>query len=73
MPARASFEDLCEQIDAGEFRAMSLRHFASKADDEDVEAGTLQLGKSGQVKICRSRIETPAPSNLEELTGGRSL
>ena len=39
----------------------------SKADDEEVEAGTLQLGKSGQVKIRRSRIETAAPSNLEEL------
>ena len=66
VPAKASFEDLCEQLDAGELRAMLLRHFGSKADDEEVEAGTLQLGKSGQVKIRRSRIETPAPSNLEE-------
>ena len=66
VPAKASFEDLCEQLDGGELRAMSLRHFGSKADDEEVEAGTLQLGKSGQVKIRRSRIETPAPSNLEE-------
>ena len=67
VPAKASFEDLCEQLDAGELRPMSLRHFGSKADDEEVEAGTLQLGKSGQVKIRRSRIETAAPSNLEEL------
>ena len=67
VPARASFEDLCEQLDAGELRAMSLRHFGSKSDDEEVEAGTLQLGKSGQVKIRRSRIETSPPSNLEEL------
>ena len=67
VPARASFEDLCEQLDAGELRPMSLRHFGSKSDDEDVETGTLQLGKSGQVKIKRSRIETAAPNNLEEL------
>lgn len=66
-PARASFEDLCEQLDAGELRPMGLRHFGSKADDEDMEAGTLQLGKSGQVKIRRSKIETPPPGSLEEL------
>ena len=46
---------------------MSLRHFGSKADDEDMESETLQLGKSGQVKIRRSRIETAPPNNLEEL------
>ncbi len=67
IPARASFEDLCEQLDSGELRAMSLRHFGSKADDEDVEAGTLQLGKAGQVKIRRSRIETAAPTDMEGL------
>ena len=67
VPAKASFEDLCEQLDAGELRPMSLRHFGSKADHEDMETGTLQLGKSGQVKIRRSRIETPPPNNLEEL------
>ncbi len=66
-PARASFEDLCEQLDAGELRPMGLRHFGSKADDEDMESGTLQLGKSGQVKIRRSKIETPPPGSLEEL------
>ena len=65
VPARASFEDLCEQLDSGELRPMSLRHFGSKADDEDVEAGTLQLGKAGQVKIRRSRIETAAPVDME--------
>ena len=45
VPAKASFEDLCEQLDAGELRPMSLRHFGSKADDEDMETGTLQLRK----------------------------
>ena len=67
IPARASFEDLCEQLEAGELRPMSLRHFGSKADDEDNESGTLQLGKSGQVKIRRSKIETPAPTDMEAL------
>ena len=67
VPARASFEDLCEQLDAGELRAMSLRHFGSKSDDEEVEAGTLQLGKSGQVKIRKGKVETAAPVNMEEL------
>ena len=66
-PARASFEDLCEQLDAGELRPMGLRHFGSKSDDEEMESGTLQLGKSGQVKIRRSKIETPPPASLEEL------
>ena len=31
VPAKASFEDLCEQLDAGELRPMSLRHFGSKS------------------------------------------
>lgn len=65
-PAWASFEDLCEQLDAGELRPMGLRHFGSKADDEDMEAGTLQLGKSGQVKIRRSKIETPPPGRASQ-------
>ena len=56
---------LCEQLD--ELRAMSVRHFGSKADDEEVEAGTLQLGKPGQVKIRKSKVETSAPGSLEEL------
>lgn len=67
IPAKASFEDLCEQLEAGELRPMSLRHFGSKMDNEDSESGTLQLGTSGQVKIRRSKIETSAPTDLEGL------
>ena len=69
IPAKASFEDLCEQLEAGELRPMSLRHFGSKSDNEDSESGTLQLGSSGQVKIRRSKIETSAPTDLEGLRG----
>lgn len=67
IPAKASFEDLCEQLEAGELRPMALRHFGSKSDNEDTEAGTLQLGSAGQVKIRRSKVETPAPTDLEGL------
>ena len=67
MPARSSFEDLCEQLDAGELRPMALRHFGSRSDDEEAEVGALQLGKSGQVKIKKNKIETSVPTNAEEL------
>ncbi len=67
VPAKSSLEDLFEQLDSGELRPMALRHFGSKADNEDAEVGSLQLGKSGQVKIRRSRVETPPPATLEEL------
>ena len=67
VPAKGSLEDLFEQLDSGELRPMGLRHFGSKADNEDAEVGSLQLGKSGQVKIRRSRVETQAPVTLEEL------
>ena len=66
IPARGSLEDLFEQLDAGELRPMALRHYGSKADDEDVEIGSLQLGKAGVVKIKRNKVETAAPSTLEE-------
>ena len=67
IPARSSIEDLFEQVDMGELRPMSLRHFGSKADDEDAEVGSLQLGKAGQIKIRKSRMETAAPGTMEEL------
>ena len=66
-PAKVSLEDVFEQVDAGELRPMALRHFGSKADDEEAEIGNLQLGKAGQVKIRKSRVETAAPGTLEEL------
>ena len=65
-PARASLEDLFEQLDGGELRPMALRHFGSRADDEDAEMGSLHIGKAGQVKVKKSRVETSPPTNLEE-------
>ena len=67
IPAKSSLEDLFEQLDSGELRPMALRHFGSKADNEDAEIGNLQLSKAGQVKIRRSKMETSPPSTLEEL------
>ena len=67
IPAKGSLEDLFEQVDNGELRPMALRHFGSKADNEDAEVGSLHLGKAGQVKIRRSRVETPQPATLEEM------
>eukprot|EP00913_Durusdinium_trenchii_P022634 g21257.t1 len=65
-PGKPSFEDLCEQIDGGEFRAMALRHFGSRAEEDDAETGSLQVGKAGQVRIKKSRVETNNPTNMEE-------
>ncbi|CAK9027689.1 Uncharacterized protein SCF082_LOCUS18037 [Durusdinium trenchii] len=65
-PGKPSFEDLCEQLDAGELRAMSLRHFGSRNEDDEAETGNIQLGKSGTLKIKKAKIETANPGNLEE-------
>ena len=65
-PGKPSFEDLCEQMDAGELRAMSLRHFGSRNEDDDAETGNIQLGKSGTLKIKKAKVETANPGNLEE-------
>lgn len=66
VPSKASMEDLFEQIDLGEFRPMALRHFGSRADNEEAEVGNLHVAKSGQVKIRKSRVETTAPVTLED-------
>ena len=61
-PRKPSFEDLCE----GEYRAMALRHFGSRNEDEEAETGSLLMAKSGQVKIKKARVETTNPGNMEE-------
>ena len=66
IPAKGSLEDLFEQIDLGELRPMALRHFGSRADNEEAEVGNLQVGKAGQVRIKKSRVETSPPATLEE-------
>ena len=53
-------------MDQGEFRAMALRHFGSRNEDEEAETGNLLMAKSGQVKIKKARVETNNPGNMEE-------
>ena len=65
-PGKPSFEDLCEQMDQGEFRAMALRHFGSRNEDEEAETGNLLMAKSGHVKIKKAMVETTNPGNMEE-------
>lgn len=64
-PGKPSFEDICEQLDGGEFRPMALCHFKSRSEEDEAET-SLHLGKAGQVKIKKSRVETSNPSNMEE-------
>ena len=65
-PSKPSFEDLCEQFDSGELRAMSLRHFGSRNEDDEAETGNIQLAKSGHLKIKKAKVETANPTNMEE-------
>lgn len=65
-PGKPSFEDLCEQIDSGELRPMALRHFGSCNEDDEAETGNIQVGKTSVLKIKKAKIETSAPTNMEE-------
>lgn len=65
-PGKPSFEDLCEQLDSGELRPMSLRHFGSRNEDDEAETGNIRLAKSGVLKIKKAKVETANPTNLEE-------
>ena len=58
-PGKPSFEDVCEQLDSGEFRPMALRHFGSRAEEDDAETGSLHLGKAGQLKLRRPELRLP--------------
>ena len=40
---KPSFEDFCEQMDQGEFRAMALRHFGSRNEDEEAETDQAKI------------------------------
>ena len=63
-PGKPSFEDV--RADRwGEFRAMALRHFGSRAEEDEAGTGNLQVGKTGQVRIKKSRVETSMPTNME--------
>ena len=67
-PSKQSLEDLAEQLDNGDWRAMSLKEFAARSDVEaDQQWGALSIGKQGQVKVKKAAVETPAPKDFEEL------
>lgn len=68
VPAKQSLEDLSDQMESGDWRAISLKEIASRADAEsDSQWGSLTVGKLGMVKLKKSAVETPAPKDLEEL------
>eukprot|EP00435_Cladocopium_sp_Y103_P060935 s1184_g22.t1 len=67
IPSKNSLEDMADQLESGDWRAMSLKEIASRADqDSDAQWGSLTVGKLGQVKMKKSAVETPAPKDLEE-------
>lgn len=71
VPSRNSLEHLTEPLESGDWRAMSLKEIASKADVEtDSQWASLTVGKLGQVRLKKSSVETAAPKDLEE--SGRS-
>ena len=67
IPSKNSLEDLADQLESGDWRAISLKEIASRADQEsDAQWGSLTIGKLGQVKMKKSSVETPAPKDIEE-------
>ena len=67
VPSRNSLEDLAEQLESGDWRAMSLKEIAAKSDVEsDSQWSSLTVGKLGQVRLKKSAVETAAPKDLEE-------
>ena len=62
MPSRNSLEDLAEQLETGDWRAMSSKEVASKGDVEsDARWASMTVGKLGFVKLKKS-----APKDFEE-------
>ena len=68
IPSKFSLEDMQDQLESGDWRAMSLKEVASRADvDAETHTwGSLTVGKEGDVKVKKSAVETPAPKDLEE-------
>ena len=68
VPSKNSLEDLADQMESGDWRAMSLKEIASRTDVEsDSRWGSLTVGKAGSIKLKKSAVETPAPRDHEEL------
>eukprot|EP00438_Fugacium_kawagutii_P028975 Skav210536 [mRNA] locus=scaffold3045:358236:363217:- [translate_table: standard] len=68
IPSKNSLEDLADQMETGDWRAMSLKEIACRSDVEsDAQWSSLTVGKAGQIKMKKSSVETPAPRDMEEL------
>eukprot|EP00438_Fugacium_kawagutii_P021416 Skav230574 [mRNA] locus=scaffold971:156334:157617:- [translate_table: standard] len=65
-PASGTIEQLCEQVDAGEWKNMSLIQFMSR-DDQDTEPLAATIDKGGSVKIKKGFGESKPPKDAEEL------
>ena len=65
-PATGTLELLFEQVEAGEWRHMSLVQFMSK-DDQDQEPLGATIDKSGTVKIKKGFGEAQPPKSPEDL------
>ena len=65
-PATGTLELLSEQVDSGEFRAMSLVQFLSREDQEEEPLG-VTLDKAGSIKVRKGFGESKPPKSGEEL------
>lgn len=64
-PSGGTMEQLFEQVEAGEWKNMSLVQFMSR-DDQDAEPLAATIDKGGAVKIKRGYGESKPPRNPEE-------
>ena len=65
VPARNSLEDLADQLESGDWRAMSLKELASRVDmDGDSQWGSLTVGKLGQVRMKKGGGGNARPQRL---------
>ena len=65
-PASGTLEQLFEQVEAGEWKNMSLVQFMSR-DDQDAEPLAAVIDRSGVVKIKKGHGESAPPKSPEEL------
>ena len=65
-PASGTLEQMFEQVEAGEWKNMSLVQFMSR-DDQDTEPLAAVIDKSGVVKVRKGHGESSPPKNAEEL------
>lgn len=65
-PASGTLEQLFEQVEAGEWKNMSLVQFMSR-DDQDTEPLAAVIDRSGVVKVKKGHGESAPPKSAEEL------